>query len=207
MTPAAGADRNQGGNETASAGLALAMRHPTRFSILVDMWTPFRQMSPSEYAAEKDLPLNHVAYHFRVLSKAGCIKVVKTEPVRGATRHTYEPVKSALAWEKEWDAVGPYIQQTIAASVLRTFVERAGHAIDDGAFNNRPNSHFSFDTMWVDELGFDRLCKLFDGMLRVLLNLKDECNARESKDNPLFLATYAMSSFESPQTLLSSTKT
>lgn len=163
----------------------------------MDLTTPFREMSPGEYSDSTGLALNHVGYHFRVLAKSGYLKLVKTEQVRGATRHTYEPVKSALAWEKEWEAVGPYLQQTIAASVLRGFVEKAGEAIDDGAFDKR-NAHFSFDTMFVDEEGFDRVCKLLDDTLKGLMKIKEECKDRGSDANPLFLATYAMSSFESP---------
>ncbi len=183
----------------ASGGLSLALRHQTRFRIMMDLTTPFRKMSPSEYSHSTGLALNHVGYHFRVLADSGYLKLVKTEQVRGATRHTYEPVKSALAWEKEWEAIGPYIQQTIAASVLRGFVERAGEAIDDGAFDKRPNAHLSFDTMYVDEEGFDRVCKLLDGTLKGLLRIKEECKERGTDADPLFLATYAMSSFESPR--------
>jgi hypothetical protein len=184
--------------ETASGGLAQALKHPTRFAILIAMTTPPRRLSPSDYAKESGKPLNHCGYHFRVLADSGCIELVKTEAVRGSFRHSYEPVKTALAWSKEWESLGSYVKQVLCASVLRGGVEAIGNAIDSGSFENKENAHLSYDTMRVDDQGWQQVTMILDRSLRELMQVEDESKERESEANPLFLATYLMSSFESP---------
>lgn len=182
----------------ASAELAQALRHPTRFSILTAMTTPTRRMSPKEYSEATGKALNHCGYHFRCLADFGCIVLVDTQPRRGATEHFYEPVKTALAWSKEWEALGSYVKQALCGSVLRGGVEAIGQAVDSGTFENRKNAHLSFDTMRVDEQGWERVGNLMDQTLKELMKIEEESKDRESVDNALFLATYLMSSFESP---------
>jgi hypothetical protein len=184
--------------QSANAELAQALRHPTRFDIVVSMTTPIRRLSPSEYSRETGKPLNHCGYHFRVLARSGCIKLVDTKQVRGSTQHFFEPATSALAWGKEWEALGPYVRQTLCASVLRSAVEKIGQSIDSGSFEGQPNPHLSFDTMRVDADGWNRIGGLLDRTLKALMKIEEESKRRESDENPLFLATYMMASFESP---------
>ena len=70
-------------------GMAKVLAHPLRFKILIAMNTPFRRLSPSGFSEETDEPLSNASYHFRVLDRAGCIKVVETYQRRGATEHVY----------------------------------------------------------------------------------------------------------------------
>lgn len=184
--------------QSASAELAQALKHATRFSILMAMTTPPRKMSPKEFSNESGKSLNHCGYHFRVLRDSGCITLVETEAKRGSTEHFYEPVKQALAWSKEWEAMGSYVKQILCASVLRGGVEAIGKAIDSGSFEAKPNAHLSFDTMRIDAEGWEKVTRILDQTLGELMEVEEECKRRETKANPLFLATYLMSSFESP---------
>lgn len=61
--------------------------HPLRLEILRVM-EESGPTSPSDIA-EDQRDLGRVAYHFRILLKAGLIRQVELVPVRGSVRHIY----------------------------------------------------------------------------------------------------------------------
>src|SRR6059058_3334784 len=67
--------------------LAKALCHPSRVRILTEMNTPTRRMSPVQFADRHGEPLGTVAYHFRILRQAGCIRVVEENMRRGGLEH------------------------------------------------------------------------------------------------------------------------
>jgi hypothetical protein len=180
--------------------MARVLSHPTRFQILIDMNTPVRRLSPSEFSDEKGEALGNVSYHFRVLQRAGCIKVVDTIQRRGATEHVYEPVKRAMAWTREWADLGPYVRDNIAASALGNAVQIVGRSIDKGTFDKREDSHLSYDCLWIDEKGWTEIHTLFRRHLEDLLIATEGIKQRLDADPtiPRFLATYLMATFETP---------
>ncbi|MGE5527133.1 MAG: hypothetical protein ACM3Q9_00535 [Methanosarcina sp.] len=178
--------------------IARALSHPTRVRILMAMNAPRRRMSPKRFCDETGVQVGHASYHFRELAASGCIELVDTRQRRGATEHFYEPVKTALAWTREWESLGPVVKQNLCASVLRGAVEAVGSAIDDGTFEARDDSHLSWDTMKIDEQGWQRMAEIFDRTLSELLELQSECAERIAAGAPYFLVSFFMSSFESP---------
>lgn len=71
--------------------LARASMHPTQLAILetlVDVDTP---MSPSGLSTGLEEPLGNVSYHMRFLADRGLVRLVRTEPRRGAVEHFYVP--------------------------------------------------------------------------------------------------------------------
>jgi hypothetical protein len=155
-------------------------------------------MSPKGFCNLTGEKMGHVSYHFRELAETGCIELVEEVPRRGATEHFYEPVRTAMAWSREWEALGSYVKQNLCASVLRGGVEAIGEAIDSQSFEARPNSHLSWDTLRLDAQGWDRATAIMDRALEELLEVETESAERTSASNPAFLATYLMSTFESP---------
>lgn len=181
-----------------AVGMAKVLAHPLRFKILYSMNTPFRRLSPSGYSEETGEPLSNAAYHFRVLDKAGCIRVVETIPRRGAEEHIYEPIKRAMAWTSEWEKLGSYVRQNVAASALGPVVEKLGDSIDKGTFDKRDDSHLSWDTFYTDEEGWTELHTKFRKHLEDLIcttqRIKERLNA--DPDLPRFLTTYLNATFE-----------
>ncbi|MGB7587084.1 MAG: helix-turn-helix domain-containing protein [Solirubrobacterales bacterium] len=55
-----------------------------------------RVASPNELAKELGEGLSQVSYHVKVLKDYGCIKLVKTEPRRGAVEHYYRATAGAF---------------------------------------------------------------------------------------------------------------
>ncbi len=181
--------------------MAYVLSHPLRFSILNDMNTPPRKLSPSEYSEEIGEKLGNVSYHFRILHRAGCIEIVDTCQRRGATEHVYGPVKRAMAWTAEWERLGSFVRQNVASSALGNAVKQAGAAIDEGTFDQRNDSHLSHDTLWTDEEGWHEIHALFKTQLEELLEITERIGQRlgADLDIPRFLVTYFMSTFESPR--------
>ncbi|HVO55008.1 MAG TPA: helix-turn-helix domain-containing protein [Solirubrobacterales bacterium] len=179
---------------------AKALGHPTRVRILMSMNAPTRTLSPKVFSEESGESLGNSSYHFRQLEKAGCVEVVETIARRGATEHHYAPVKRAMAWTSEWEALGPVVRQNLTASLLGGAVHRIGNAIDAGTFDARNESHMSWDTAWIDEEGWQELHKVFQHALEEALLITTEAEKRVAGLPPSekFLATYLISTFESP---------
>ncbi|HVO55608.1 MAG TPA: helix-turn-helix domain-containing protein [Solirubrobacterales bacterium] len=195
-------DPGEGISENSPAVLmARALSHPARIRILTHMNAPRRQLSPSKWSEEVDMPLSRAAYHFRQLAKNGCIEIVETIPRRGATEHVYQPVKRAMAWSREWEALGSAVKQTLAASALRNAVEVIGEAIDGGTFEALDDSILSWDTMRVDDEGWEKANGILARALGELLAVAEECEERVADLPPekVHLISYLVSSFESPR--------
>ena len=184
----------------AALTLAKALCHPSRVRILTEMNTPIRRMSPVQFADHHGEHLGTVAYHFRILRQAGCIRVVEENMRRGGLEHVYEPVKRAMAWKREWEDLGPFFRDNLAAAALREAVEAVGRAVDSGTFARREDSVLAHDTLWVDEEGLAEIQAMFMHQLQELLLTSERIHQRLQDDptKPKFLLSYLMASFESP---------
>lgn len=181
--------------------IAKALSHPTRVAIMMSMNAPTRRLSPVRFSEESGEVLGNCHFHFDKLRKFGCLKIVDEKKRRGATEHFYEPVKKALAWTREWQALGPVARQALAATALRGAVERCGASVDSGMFDARDDSVLAWDTAWVDEKGFDKISAIFIQALKDALKVTAECKKRLGEDpaenKEAFLITYLLSTFES----------
>ena len=73
--------------------LARANTHPLRVSILeVFNLDGGRTLSPKDLSHELQAPLSTVNYHVTELAKAGLVKIVGEQQVRGAIEHFYRAV-------------------------------------------------------------------------------------------------------------------
>lgn len=70
------------------AEIAKILIHPIRVRCLLAL-TQRGTVSPRAVSESVRQPLNDVAYHFRKLADHGAAVIVRTEQVRGATRHYY----------------------------------------------------------------------------------------------------------------------
>lgn len=92
-------------------GVCAVLSHPIRVRILEILNEGPK--SPSQFVEEglvpKEMYKNHqqalslAAYHFRELEKAGCLKVVKSIPRRGATEHVYEGLARVYFTDEEFE--------------------------------------------------------------------------------------------------------
>lgn len=181
-----------------SVRLAKTLSHPMRWKILMRMNTPCRRMSPKEFSEETGETLSSVAYHFRGLKNGGLIRLVETEPRRGATEHFYEPEKRALAWTEEWRALPSVVKEKLSATVLGGFVEAIGRAIDAGTFAKRDHTHLSWGTVRIDLRGLEDLGELLTETMEGVMAI-EAAAAKRLDENRGVLVTYGLASFESPE--------
>lgn len=83
-------------------GFVKSLAHELRAEILMILTE--RTASPNELAQILDEGLSQVSYHVKVLRDYGRIKLVKTEPRRGAVEHYYRATTDTLLPAKVWRA-------------------------------------------------------------------------------------------------------
>ena len=76
--------------------LLFALSHPLRQRILKEVAGEV-ELSPQEFSKRTRVQLSQAGYHFRALANCEAIVLVRTEPVRGATKHYYR-----FAIEETW---------------------------------------------------------------------------------------------------------
>ncbi|HZR94344.1 MAG TPA: winged helix-turn-helix domain-containing protein [Gaiellaceae bacterium] len=89
-----------------------------------------RAQSTTEIAQRLALPKGTVAYHLKVLQKAGLIKVVRTRKVRAVTERYYGRTARLFLFKSSDDADGGGVRDVAAAS-LRTVAEEMLPSADD----------------------------------------------------------------------------
>ena len=188
-------------DHSASVVMGRALSHPLRVKILMSMNAPVRMLSPSVFSEETGCSMGLASYHFRQLQKAGCIEVAEKVQRRGATEHRYLPVRRAMAWTREWELLGSAVKQSLAATALGGACEVIGEAVDQGTFESLPDSILAWDVMRVDMKGWEKAHGILARALAELMEVGDECRKRVANmpDEDVFLLSYLMSSFESPE--------
>jgi DNA-binding transcriptional ArsR family regulator len=80
--------------------LLFLLRHPLRRELLRLYATEEGKLSPKELADYTKKPLSRVGWHVRVLADKGAVKLVATEPRRGAVEHFYRATSlvDAVPW-------------------------------------------------------------------------------------------------------------
>ena len=78
-------------NKDKNDAVLSALGHPVRREILRKLAeSNGKGVSPTEIADDLGEKLPNVSYHIRILAKTGVLKLVKTEPRRGAIEHFYK---------------------------------------------------------------------------------------------------------------------
>jgi DNA-binding transcriptional ArsR family regulator len=67
--------------------IAKALGHPIRARVLAAL--DGREASPTELSRQFDVDLGNIAYHVKGLERDGLLRLVRTEPRRGALEHFY----------------------------------------------------------------------------------------------------------------------
>lgn len=81
-------------------GFVKSLAHELRAEILLILTE--RMASPNELSRMLDEGLSQISYHVKVLKDYGRIKLVKTEPRRGAVEHFYRATADTLLPAKVW---------------------------------------------------------------------------------------------------------
>ncbi|HET9103835.1 MAG TPA: helix-turn-helix domain-containing protein [Solirubrobacteraceae bacterium] len=113
--------------------VAKALSHPLRASLLAAL--DGRTASPSELAAEFDVPLGVLSYHVRRLAAFGFLRLVRRVPRRGAVEHYYTAVAAVPVSDEAWAGMPAAVRGSMLASALTGLGETVSLAAAQGGFD------------------------------------------------------------------------
>jgi DNA-binding transcriptional ArsR family regulator len=155
-----------------------ALSHPLR----VRMLTLLNQKvsSPSELAEELDEPLGNVSYHMRFLADLKMVKLVRTEPRRGAVEHYYEALEPPLISDADWAQLPVALRRSLSDSTLGNIASDLRSAAAEGGFD-RPNIHITRTALTLDEQGWEELSGVLADVLERAHRIQEDSNKRRKR--------------------------
>jgi DNA-binding transcriptional ArsR family regulator len=155
--------------------LAKALAHPLRTRILAAL--EGRTASPSELAGELDAPLGVVSYHVRRLAALGFLKLVKSEPRRGAVEHYYSAVGRPRITSDAWGRTPQIVKDATIQAAVDQVGAYVGAAVAEGGFD-AGESHLTRSPVTVDAKGWSALARELDAMLERIKRIEDASRRR-----------------------------
>jgi DNA-binding transcriptional ArsR family regulator len=163
-----------------------ALSHPLR----VRMLTLLNQKvsSPSELAEELDEPLGNVSYHMRFLADLKMVKLVRTEPRRGAVEHYYQALEPPLISDDDWAQLPVGLRRSLSDSTLSDIAQDLKGAGKEGGFD-RENIHVSRLALMLDEQGWDELSGVLSDLIERARSIQEQSNKRRKRTDSAPIAT------------------
>jgi len=163
-----------------------ALSHPLR----VRMLTLLNQKvsSPSELAEELDEPLGNVSYHMRFLADLNMVKLVRTEPRRGAVEHYYEALEPPLISDDDWAQLPAALRRSLSDSTLSQIARDLKGAAKEGGFD-RKNIHVSRVALTLDEQAWDELSEVLSDVMDRARRLQEQSNKRMKRSDGTTIPT------------------
>ena len=163
-----------------------ALSHPLR----VRMLTLLNQKvsSPSELADELDEPLGNVSYHMRFLADLKMVKLVRTEPRRGAVEHYYQALEPPLISDSDWAQLPVSLRRSLSDSTLSDIAKDLKAAAKGGGFD-RENMHLSRSALVLDQQAWDELSALLASVQERARALQEQSNKRRARADDTGIAT------------------
>jgi len=198
-------DNDNGGGTELS--LCHPLKHPIRARILevanerpISPSAFVRQgLVPTEYYNNYQQPVSMVSYHFTQLKDEGCLKLIETNPRRGATEHVYEGASRVFFSDAEFEELPFEIRKGLSKASFQGVVARADGAIRAGTFDKRTDRHSTWRAFRSDEQGWKEITGILADTFYKLEAVREATEDRLSEQgNEGFAATFAMLGFESP---------
>ena len=134
-----------------------AMSHPVRRAMLRH-YVETGPIAPVEVANALGVDLSKASYHSRILLELGCLELVKTEQVRGSTKHYYRATERHLVDTRDWDDLDPSEREGVLIDCMQPIIDDFTGAIrdrtvgDDGRFHITRTPIRALDQDGLDEL-------------------------------------------------------
>lgn len=156
-----------------------ALSHPLRVRILAILEE--RTASPVQLAELLDASLGVVSYHVRTLERFGLIKLVRTNPVRGAVEHHYRANERPTISDESWGNAAPVAKQAYLSSFLQQVAAYTSAAAAAGGFD-RADAHFTRTVAKLDAKGWAQLAKACEQLLEKIDTIEADAAKRIAKD-------------------------
>lgn len=156
--------------------LVTALVHPLRVQILEILNE--QEASPKILADLTKASLGVAAYHVNVLRECGCIKLVKTEPGRGALQHFYRAEPRSYIGHQDWRKVPHSVRNTVTATALKTFFKRVAAAMKAGTLDGQDDTTLNWFTIAVDKVGRAQVFEIMKATCAQLQHVHEQSRER-----------------------------
>jgi DNA-binding transcriptional ArsR family regulator len=177
--------------------LVKSLAHELRAEILAILNE--RMASPNELAKELDEGLSQVSYHVKVLKDYGVIRLVKTEPRRGAVEHYYRATSRAFLTDRDWHELPASVRIGMSADLFQMVLDDVVASMEGEVFDQREDRHMSWTPMMVDEQGWSEINDILGDALKEVLKAQEASVKRLAKSGDEGLnMSVAMIGYEVP---------
>jgi DNA-binding transcriptional ArsR family regulator len=177
--------------------LVKSLAHELRAEILAILNE--RMASPNELAKELDEGLSQVSYHVKVLKDYEVIRLVKTEPRRGAVEHYYRATSRAYLTDRDWHELPESVRVGMSADLFQMILDDVVASLEGEVFDAREDRHMSWTPMLVDEQGWKEVNGILHSALKEVIKAQEASVKRLSKsDEEGFDMSVAMIGYQVP---------
>jgi DNA-binding transcriptional ArsR family regulator len=177
--------------------LVKSLAHELRAEILAILNE--RMASPNELAKELDEGLSQVSYHVKVLKDYEVIRLVKTEPRRGAVEHYYRATSRAYLTDRDWHELPESVRVGMSADLFQMILDDVVASLEGEVFDVREDRHMSWTPMMVDEQGWKEINGILNAALKQVIKAQEAGVKRLAKSGEEgFNASVAMIGYEVP---------
>jgi hypothetical protein len=163
-----------------------------------------REMSPKQFYEEfGGGSISRVDRNFKKLVEHGWLRYVRSETGgsrRGATEHFYRATELAIFDNETWALVPYSMRVALSWRTFKLFGERVREALMARTLDAREDSHLTWTTLLLDQLGWERVISAIDDLFESLFEEQSDAKLRiaHTGEKPM-VATAALTAFESPQ--------
>lgn len=182
--------------------LSVVFAFDLRIKIVTELY--LREMSPKQFYEEfggGSLP--RVDRHFKKLAEHGWLKFMRSETGgsrRGATEHFYRAPELAVIDNETWALVPYSMRVAMSWRTFKILAERVRDALKADTLDARAESHVSWTTWAVDQIGWERVVAAIDALFEFIFEEQNEAKLRISEtEERAMVATVALAAFESPR--------
>jgi hypothetical protein len=163
---AAAATKTRKGHElSAQEARVKALSEPIREQLLRH-WIEKGVTSPVEASHALRIPLTRTSYHVRRLRDLGFLEEVRTEPVRGSTKHYLRATERALIDEPEWKELSPFERDSSVGASMQSLIGDFSKAAKEGEFQ-QPEGDFWIARIPVKSMDEEGYRELLDAQRRL----------------------------------------
>lgn len=181
--------------------LAVVLADPLRLKIVTELY--LREMSPTLFFEEfggGSVP--RVTRHFEALTKAGWLRFIRSATGGkrfGGVEGFYRARELAVIDNETWAELPYSIRVEFSSTIFNQFAERVIEAMRAGTLDARPDRHFTWTPVLLDQVGWERVIAALDALFESLFEEQEDAKLRvfNSAEKP-FLATISLGGFESP---------
>lgn len=183
--------------------LSVVLSDPLRLKIVTELF--MREMSPKQFFREfGGGSVSRVARHFETLAKHRWLRCVSKKGPGGerfgAVESFYRARELVILDDEVWEKLPYLIRAELSSTTFMQFTERVVEAMQTGTFDARPDRHFTWTPILLDQIGWERITVALNAVFKSLCEEQDDARIRaQDSGEERFLVTVMLGGFESPE--------